>query len=78
MKPIKANTAAPIGRARLPKLALRKEPTKSPMREPKIAVIHGGIGFIRPGRNSRADIIGENVRALNVDIAIENMIVTAN
>ena len=41
------------------------------------AVSHGGIGFIRPGRSNTADSMGEKVSALNVDSAIEQMIVIA-
>ena len=62
----------------LPKIVCVHCPINKPITAPINAVSHGGIGFIRPGRSNKADSIGENVSALNVDSAIEQMIVIAN
>ena len=52
-------------------------PINKPITAPMHAVSNGGGGFIRPGRSNKADSIGEKVSALNVESAIEHMIVTA-
>ena len=61
-----------------PKIVWVHCPINRPITAPMDAVSHEGIGFIRPGRSNKADSIGEKVSALNVDSAIEHMIVTAN
>ena len=61
----------------VPKIDWVHFPINKPMTAPMAAVSHGGIGFIRPGRSNTADSMGEKVSALNVESAIEQMIVTA-
>jgi hypothetical protein len=72
-----ANKAVNIAKLMVPKIAWVHCPINKPIPAPMNAVDHGGIGFNRPGRSNKADSIGEKVSALNVDSAIENMIVTA-
>ena len=72
-----ANKAVHIAKLMFPKIVWVDCPINKPITAPMNAVSHGGIGFIRPGRSNTADSMGEKVSALNVDSAIEQMIVTA-
>ena len=67
-----------IAKLMVPKIVWVHCPISKPITAPMAAVSHGGIGFIRPGRSNKADSMGEKVSALNVDSAIEHIIVTAN
>ena len=78
MSPRTANKAVNIAKPMLPKIVCVHCPINKPITAPIHAVSHGGIGFIRPGRSNKADSIGEKVSALNVESAIEHMIVIAN
>ena len=73
-----ANKAVHIAKLMFPKIVWVDCPINKPITAPMNAVSHGGIGFIRPGRNNTADSMGEKVSALNVDSAIEHIIVIAN
>jgi len=69
--------AVKIGKLMVPKIVCVHCPINQPITAPMAAVSHAGIGFIRPGRSNNADSMGEKVSALNVDSAIEQMIVIA-
>ena len=73
-----ANNPVNIAKLMVPKIAWVHCPINKPIPAPMNAVNHGGIGFIGPDRSNKADSIGEKVSALNVDSAIEHIIVIAN
>ena len=78
MSPRIAKKAVNMAKLMVPKIVCVHCPINKPTTAPIAAVSHGGIGFIRPGRSNKADSIGEKVSALNVESAIEHMIVIAN
>ena len=71
------NKAVNMAKLTVPKIVCVHCPINKPITAPMNAVSHGGIGFIRPGFSNTADSMGEKVSALNVDSAIEQMIVIA-
>ena len=78
MSPITANKPVNMAKLMVPKTVCVHCPINKPIPAPINVVSQGGIGFIRPGRSTTADSIGEKVSALNVESAIEHIIVTAN
>jgi hypothetical protein len=78
LRPIIVKSAVNIAKPIVPKIACVYRPINKPITAPMIAVSHGRIGFIGPDRSNKADSIGEKVSALNVDSAIEHIIVIAN
>ena len=76
--PSTANKPVNMAKLMVPKIVCVHCPINKPITAPMAAVSNGGGGFICPCRSNKADSIGEKVSALNVDSAIEHMIVTAN